>query len=131
MADIMVDRLAEAINTIKNNEYIGREECVVYSTKLVKRLLDIMRENGYIESYEEFDDRYAKRARVRLSKRINSIGVVKPRHSIKRSTIIDYEQRYIPSKDFGILVISTPSGVITNREARERGIGGRLLAYMY
>ncbi len=127
----MVDRFAEAINTIKNNEYIGREECVVYSTKLVKRLIDIMRENGYVDGYEEFDDRHAKRIRIRLSKRINNIGVVKPRHAIKRSTIIDYEQRYIPSKDFGILVISTPSGIITNREARERGIGGRLLAYMY
>ncbi len=131
MVDIMVDRFAEAINTIKNNEYIGREECVVYSTKLVKRLIDIMRENGYVDGYEEFDDRHAKRIRIRLSKRINNIGVVKPRHAIKRSTIIDYEQRYIPSKDFGILVISTPSGIITNREARERGIGGRLLAYMY
>ncbi len=127
----MVDRFAEAINTIKNNEYIGREECVVYSTKLVKRLIDIMRENGYVDGYEEFDDRHAKRIRIRLSKRINNIGVVKPRHAIKRSTIIDYEQRYIPSKDFGILVISTPSGIITNREARERGTGGRLLAYMY
>ena len=127
----MVDRFAEAINTIKNNEYIGREECVVYSTKLVKRLIDIMRENGYVDVYEEFDDRHAKRIRIRLSKRINNIGVVKPRHAIKRSTIIDYEQRYIPSKDFGILVISTPSGIITNREARERGTGGRLLAYMY
>jgi small subunit ribosomal protein S8 len=131
MVDIMVDRFAEAINTIKNNEYIGREECVVYSTKLVKRLIDIMRENGYVDGYEEFDDRHAKRIRIRLSKRINNIGVVKPRHAIKRSTIIDYEQRYIPSKDFGILVISTPSGIITNREARERGTGGRLLAYMY
>ncbi len=127
----MVDRLAEAINIIKNNEYIGREECVVYSTNLVKRVFDILKENGYIEGYEEFSDRYAKKLKVRLSKRINNIGVIKPRYQIKNSQIIDFEQRYIPSKDFGMLIISSPEGITTNRSAREKGTGGRLLAYIY
>ncbi len=127
----MVDRFAEAINTIKNNEYIGREECTVYSTNLIRRFLDILKENGYIEGYEEFSERYAKKLRIKLSKRINNIGVIKPRYSIKNSQIIDFEQRYIPSKDFGLLVISSPEGLTTNRSARERGVGGKLIAYVY
>ncbi|MGD0511047.1 MAG: 30S ribosomal protein S8, partial [Candidatus Micrarchaeaceae archaeon] len=39
--------------------------------------------------------------------------------------------RYIPSKDFGILILTTPKGIMTNKEARENKIGGRLLAYVY
>jgi Ribosomal protein S8 len=127
----MVDRFAEAINTIKNNEYVGREECIVYSTNLVKKVLDLLKENGYIEGYEEFSERYAKKLRIKLSKRINNIGVIKPRYQIKNSQIIDFEQRYIPSKDFGILIISSPVGITTNKSARESGTGGRLLAYVY
>lgn len=127
----MVDRFADAINTIKTHEYVGRDECVIYSTKLLKRVLDVMKEYGYIAGYEEFNERYAKKLKVKLSKKINNIGVIKPRHATTHSNIMAYEQRYIPSRDFGILIISTPSGVMTNRDARSNGIGGRLLAYVY
>ena len=42
-----------------------------------------------------------------------------------------YLERYLPAKNFGILIVTTPEGIMTHREAKERGIGGRLLAYMY
>jgi len=66
-----------------------------------------------------------------LSNRINAMGVVKPRYAIQKDTIQKYESRYIPSKDFGILVISTPKGLMTNREARQKMTGGRLMLYVY
>ena len=127
----MVDRFADAINTIKANEYVGREECVVYSTTLLKKVLDVMKDNGYIDGYEEFNQRYAKMLKIKLSKKINNIGVIKPRHATTNSRIMEFEQRYIPSRDFGILIISSPKGIITNHQARERNTGGRLLAYVY
>jgi small subunit ribosomal protein S8 len=126
-----MDRLADAINTIKTNERIGRRECAVYSTKLTRAVLDVMQKNGYIEGYEEYTERYAHMLKVKLSRRINSIGVAKPRYSIGKADIQRYEERYIPSKDFGILVLSTPKGLLTNREARAEGTGGRLIAYVY
>jgi small subunit ribosomal protein S8 len=43
-----------------------------------------------------------------LSNKINSIGVIKPRYSVHKETIQKYESRYIPSKDFGILILTTP-----------------------
>ncbi len=128
---MIMDRLADAINTIKTNERIGRRECSVYSTKLTRAVLDVMQKNGYIGGYEEYTERYAHMLRVKLSRRINNIGVAKPRYSIGKSDIQRYEERYIPSKDFGILVLSTPTGLLTNTEARAAGTGGRLIAYMY
>ena len=126
-----MDRLADSINTIKANERIGRRECSVYSTRLTRAVLDLMQKNGYIEGYEEYTDRYAHMLKVKLSRRINNIGVAKPRYSIGNADIQRYEERYIPSKDFGILVLPTPKGLLTNREARAAGTGGRLIAYMY
>jgi small subunit ribosomal protein S8 len=127
----MVDRVADAINTIKTNERIGRAECVLYSTKMIRAILDVMKKTLYIKGYEEFVDGKITRVRVQLSNRINMIGVVKPRYPVKSTEIQKYEMRYIPSRDFGILILSTPKGLMTNKEAKENRIGGRLVAYMY
>ena len=126
-----MDKLADAINVIKSHERVGKSECTIYSTKLIRAVLDVMAKEHYINGYQEFSDRYAKRAKVSLAGRINKIGVVKPRYAVTRAEIQKYEERYIPSRDFGILILSTPKGIITNREARAMGIGGRLLAYVY
>jgi small subunit ribosomal protein S8 len=127
----MVDRIADAINTIKTNERIGRSECVLGSTKLVRSVLDVMKKEQYIQDYKEFVDGKVKRVRVMLSNRINGIGVIKPRYAVTSKEIQGYETRYIPSRDFGILIISTSQGLLTNREAKQKNIGGRLLAFVY
>ncbi|MCL5680247.1 MAG: 30S ribosomal protein S8 [Candidatus Marsarchaeota archaeon] len=127
----MVDRLADTINKIKTNENIGRQECIVYSTKQIKAFVDLLKEEGYLGDYEEFTDRYAKMMKLKLLNKINGIGIVKPHYSMSSEEIRKYEERYIPSKDFGILVLSTSKGLMTHRKAREQSMGGRLLAYVY
>lgn len=126
-----MDRVADAINTIKTNERIGRAECTLYSTKLIKALLSVMKKQNYVKDYQEYTDKKIKMLKVSLSNNINSIGIIKPRYAISATDIQKYEMRYIPSRDFGILLISTSEGLLTNREAKERNIGGRLIAYVY
>jgi len=120
-----------AINAIKVNEMVGKDECIIPSTKLLKRVLDLLKANNYIAGYEEFKDNKIPKLRVRLSKSINNIGVIKPRFPVRVNEFNKYEKRYIPSKDFGILIVSTPKGIMTNKEAKEKHLGGRLLAYVY
>ncbi len=127
----MVDRVSDAINTIKTNERIGRAECVLLSTKLVRSILDVMKRESYIKGYEEFTEGRVKKLRVTLSNNINSMGIIKPHFSVGASEIQGYEMQYIPSRDFGILIVSTSKGMMTNREAKEQNIGGRLVAYVY
>ena len=131
MDDCMTDKLAEAINTIKTNEHIGRESCTINSTKLVKAVIDVMKREEYIKDYEEFSERYTKKMKIMLSNKINDIGVIKPRYAVAKGDIQSYESRYIPSRDFGILIVSTSEGILTNKEAKGKGIGGKLLAYVY
>ncbi|MGC8669794.1 MAG: 30S ribosomal protein S8 [Candidatus Micrarchaeia archaeon] len=126
-----MDRLADAINKIKTNERIGRRECVLNNTKLVKAVIEVLKSHGYIEDYEEFVDGKFKFLKIKLANKINDIGVIKPRYAVTYELIQKYETMYIPSKDFGALIISTPDGVLTNKEAYSKHIGGRLLAYVY
>ncbi len=125
------DRLADALNTIKNNERVGRQSCTVPSTKLIRGVLDIITRERYIRTYERISEGKVERIKVMLSNNINDVKAIKPRYAVGSADIQMYEERYIPSKNFGILIISTSSGIMTNKEARKQGIGGRLLAYVY
>jgi small subunit ribosomal protein S8 len=126
-----MDVLADVLNKIKVSESRGNYECTVTSTKLVRSVLESMKKHGYISDYTEFKDGKFKSIKILLSKKINDIGIIKPRYAISAREYQKYETRFIPSKDFGIIIVSTPKGIMTNREARELHTGGRLIAYMY
>lgn len=126
-----MDVLADALNKIKLYEGLGKYECTVSSTKLVKSVLEVMKKHKYVKDYEEFKDGKFKKIRVGMAKKINYLGVIKPRYAVGVDDYQRYEARYIPSKDFGILIVSTPEGIMTNREARAKRSGGRLIAYVY
>ena len=127
-----MDRFADAINKIKTNERIGRQECVVASTKLMRTVLDLLKSESYINDYEEFTDRKFKMLRdeAREQDQQHRSGQAALCGAACR-LIQKYEMRYIPSRDFGMLILSTSQGVMTNKEAKEKSIGGRLLAYVY
>ena len=127
----MPDLLADALNKIKVYENTGRAECTVPSTRLLKNVLATLKSNGYVTEAEEFVDGKFKKLRVTLSNKINDIGVVKPRHAVTVGEYQKYETRYIPSRDFGILIVSTPNGIMSNKDAKEKHFGGRLIAYVY
>ncbi len=128
----MMDVLANAMATIMNNEMRGHKECLIYpASKLVARVLRVMQKYGYIGEVEYIDDKRSGKFRVQLLGRINKCGVIKPRFPVKWRDIEKWEQKILPARDVGILIISTPQGVMSHREAREKRIGGVLLAYVY
>jgi small subunit ribosomal protein S8 len=126
-----MDMLSDSLNKIKVYENRGKYECIVSSTKLVKSVLETMKKNNYIKDFSEFKDGKFSKIKITLSKKINDIGVIKPRHAVKVDDYRKYETRYIPSRDFGILIVSTPAGIMTNKDAKSLKSGGRLLAYVY
>ena len=127
----MVDVFADAINKIKVYENQGMYECTVPSTKLLRAVLATMKANSYIKGFEEQKEGKFKMLKITLSKRINDIGVIKPRYPVSVDDLQRFEVRYIPSRDFGILIVSTPDGIMTNRDAKAKKTGGRLIAYVY
>ena len=68
---------------------------------------------------------------VNLLGRINNCNVIKPRYSVTLDTYTKFEKRYLPSNNFGILIVSTPLGIMTHTKAKEIKSGGKLLALCY
>lgn len=127
-----MDTLANGLTTIINNEMRNKRECIISpASKLLGRVLRIMQLNGYIGEFEFIDDGRSGKFRVQLLGRINKCGAVRPRFSIKVGESEEWEKKFLPSRDVGILVISTPKGVLSHKEAEEKNVGGRLLAFVY
>ncbi len=127
----MTDHLAEALNTMKTHEMAGQTVCTVKSTKLIEKVLNVLKEHKYLSGYERMGDGRGESLKVTLDGRINDCGVIKPRMPVKKHDWAKKEQRYIPGIGVGLLIVSTSKGVMTNADAEAERIGGRLLAYVY
>ena len=128
----MSDPLANALSLILNDEKIGRNVSSIkpYS-KIIKKVLEVMNNNHYIGDFEEIEDGRGNMLKLNLLGNINKCGVIKPRYSVKKDQYEKFEKRYLLAKGMGILIISTPLGIISHDEAKKKGIGGKLLAYCY
>jgi len=126
------DPLNDALSLIKNAERAGKRECVVKpSSKLIGRVLKVMLEHDYIKQFEFVEDGKAGMFKVKLKGSINNCGIIKPRFSVKRTELEKFEARYLPAQDFGVLILTTTSGVISHTKAKELQLGGKLLAFVY
>ena len=126
------DTLATALSAILNLEKIGKKECVIRpSSKIIKTVLKIMNENNYIGSFNEVVMQKGNMLKVNLLGNINKCGAIKPRYSVKKDGYEKFEKRYLPAKDFGIIFVSTPKGIMSHTAAKKKKMGGRLIAYCY
>ena len=126
------DPLANVMSMILSNELIGKSELLVKpSSKIIKEVLRVMKDNGYIAEFKEVADSRGNYIRLTLNGSINKCGVIKPRYSVKNKEFEKFERRYLPAKDMGILFVSTPNGIATHYDVKSKKTGGRLLAYCY
>lgn len=129
---MLLDPLADALSVIKNAEDIGKPECTISpASKLIGSVLKVMKDEGYIGEFEFIDDGKSGVFKVQLKGKINKCGVIRPRHAVKNLEFEKWEKRFLPARGFGSIIITTPDGVMAHSEARENGIGGQLLAYVY
>ena len=126
------DSLAASLCKIMNAEKVGKREVVLKPVSgMLKRILTILNEHQYLGMYEITEDGRGNTLKVNLLGNINRCGVIKPRFSTKYNCFEKWEKRYLPAKDFGIIVVSTPLGVMTHQQAKEKKTGGKLLVYCY
>ncbi len=132
---VMLDTLANALASIMNAEMRAKQEVVIMpASRLIANVLRVMQKEGYVGEFEYIDDGRWGKIRVRLLGRINKTGVIKPRYSVSYRDLLkmpEWLRKYLPSRDIGILILSTSQGVMSHQEAIKKGIGGVVLAYVY
>ncbi len=123
------DIVADALNQMMNAKRARKKELEVrrYS-KLLLKVLDIAKKHGYIVDYAI--DEKEKKLKIKIGE-LNECRAIKPRFNVSIGEIEKYMRRFLPSRNFGIIIISSSKGLVTQKEAYEKNTGGTLIAYFY
>jgi len=126
------DPLANALSVILNAEKVGKKECIIKpASKVIEKIFEIMKDNLYIGDFKKTDTRQGTYITLSLISKINKCGVIKPQYFVKNNNYEKFEKRYLPAKGFGIIIVSTSKGIMTQEEAKKQKIGGKLFAYIF
>ena len=126
------DPLSDALSGLDNAESVGHlKHTVEPASNMVGSVLEVFYDRGYIDGFEFVDDGKAGRFEVELKGAINECGPVNPRYSVGSEEFEQWEKRYLPARDYGSLVVTTSHGIMSHYDAREEGVGGQVIAYVY
>jgi len=126
------DPISNALSKILNAEKVSKNECIIKPiSNTIKKILQIMQDKRFIGGFEEVKDGRGNYIQINLIGHINKCGAIKPKYPVKSDGFEKFENRYLPAKDFGIIIVSTNQGIMIHTEAKEKKIGGMLLAYCY
>ena len=124
-----MDPVADALIRIKNGYSIGKQSVVVKYSKLIFKLMKLLQEEGYLQDVKQTE----RQIEVTL------------KYTARKPAIADIERISKPSlrvykgvaklpyvlNGLGIAIVSTPKGLMTEKEARKQKVGGEILAFVW
>lgn len=124
------DPIADMLTRIRNGIASGKTEIIVPYSKLKASIADILQQNGYLGKVSVVEDNGFKQLNVKLdgnSQPESLVRVSKPGRRIYAKC------NEIPSvrTGKGIIILSTPAGIMTGKDARIKGVGGELICKVY
>ena len=129
----ITDPIADMLTRIRNANAQRHETVDVPSSKLKKSIAEILLDEGYIKSFEEIEDNSQGIIRITL-KYVNKQKVISGLKRISKPGLRVYANKEeLPRVlgGLGIALISTSKGIMTDKKARQEGIGGEVLAYVW
>lgn len=131
---VMTDPIADLLTRIRNANTIRREALEVPNSKIKKEILRILMDEGYIKSYEDYNDGVVPMIRISLKYGRNNEKVIAGLKRISKPGLRVYcKKDNVPRvlSGLGIAIISTSKGIMVDREARKLGLGGEVICYVW
>ena len=131
---MMTDPIADMLARIRNAAMARQGYVVMPSSKMKVAVAQIMREEGFIQDFDVTQDRPQARLRIWLKYRPNRRPVITGLKRVSKPGQRVYRSRHqIPwvRSGVGVAVLSTPQGLMTGRKARQLGIGGEVVCYIW
>ena len=129
----ITDPIADMLTRIRNANAQRHETVDVPASKLKKSIAEILLEEGYIKAFEEIEDNSQGILRITL-KYVNKKQVITGLKRISKPGLRVYATKDELPKvlgGLGIALISTSKGIMTDKKARQEGIGGEVLAFVW
>ena len=128
------DPVADLLTRIRNANRAYHDSLTISGSKLKVEILRILQEEGFIKSYEVVPDPKQDQIKVFLRYGPKREKVITDLKRVSRPGLRTYASRdKMPRvlRGLGIAIITTSQGVMTDKEARRRGIGGEVLCYVW
>ena len=129
----VTDPIADMLTRVRNALVARKDIVEVPGSKMKKAIADILQEEGYIKGYKVIEDNKQGVLQLKM-KYASGQQVIKGLKRISKPGLRVYANKdQIPKVlgGLGVAIISTSQGVMTDRKARERAIGGEVLAYIW
>lgn len=130
----MTDPVADMLARIRNANIVRRHQVDIPGSRLKRAIAQVLREEGFIESYQWLEDGVRRTIRLNLKYASDRTRVITGLRRISRPGLRVYAGRAeVPRVlgGLGIAVLSTSRGVMTDKRARREGIGGEVLCYIW
>ncbi|APS42571.1 MULTISPECIES: 30S ribosomal protein S8 [Weissella] len=130
----MTDPIADFLTRIRNANMVRHDSVEVPASKIKKDIAEILKSEGFVRDVEYIEDDKQGVIRVFLKYSADKTRVISGLKRISKPGL----RTYVKSDDvpkvlngLGVAIISTSEGVITDKEARAKKIGGEVLAYVW
>lgn len=130
----MTDPISDYLTRIRNAQQAGHRRVDIPASNVKRAITKILVDKGYVQNYIDIED--GKQGLLRVFLRYDHYGqpVIRLLERRSRPGLRTYcNSNEIPRvrNGLGIAVLSTSSGVMTDKEARKLGVGGEILCYIY
>lgn len=131
---VMTDPIADYLTRIRNANMAKHDSVEIPASNIKKSISEILKREGFIRDYEVVDDNKQGVIKVFLKYGPNGERVISGLKRISKPGL----RNYVGAEDLpkvlnglGIAIVSTSAGVITDKEARQKNVGGEVIAYIW
>lgn len=130
---VVSDQIADMLTRIRNAGTARHDFASIPSSKMKLAIAKILKEEGFIQSFELLRDKSEKVIKVQLKYEKNQPLISGIERVSKPGLRIYIKHREIPRVygGLGIAIVSTPKGIMTGHRAYQQEIGGELLCYVW
>lgn len=131
---MMTDPIADMLTRVRNASNAKHESVDVPSSNIKKEMTKILLDEGYIKSFDVIDDGKQGLIRIQLKYGQSNEKVISGIRRISKPGLKVYcKAQEVPKVlgGLGIAILSTSKGILTDRKAREEGVGGEVLCYVW
>ena len=128
----MSDPIADMLTRIRNAQLVEKSSVTMPSSKIKAAIAAVLKDEGYIESFQVRGEAARPELEIEL-KYYAGRPVIERIERVSRPGLRVYKGRHdIPNvmNGLGVAIITTPKGVMTDRKARQTGVGGEVLCYV-
>ena len=130
----MTDPIADMLTRIRNANTEGHESVDIPASKMKKAIAEILLDEGYIGGYDVIDDSKQGTIRVQMKYGADKEKVISGIKKISKPGLKVYAKANDVPKvlgGLGIAIISTSKGIVSDKKARELGVGGEVICYVW